>query len=417
MASRFSFADLEELDGTTARVLQLPPSTPSEGSTLLAAAGGDWLGEAERRAMVRAVDGHALAVGVLAGLLADRSAAGDLVALHGELVAAARTDARVGGALRFYARLLSEPDRYLLAAVPLFPEPVPAMAVLTAARHETFYGQLTGWTPEMVRIAVQEQLAGLASWHPDGTVSAHPLVRDAFRPLVADATQAAAEALLAEVPQSAVPSLADAYRQMSDDQGRFSELVLPFFGGQSAGKTRLMAAMMLMMALNEAGGDVGVSARLADDETRHRYAALREVFGMAGNTWAAPPGELQRAHSVLIEIGRSKRLLYMFDAAGERFAEVDRTDHLRYLRAARTYLFVLDPMSVPAFWSALTPREEEELDRSLASGMLPELVFNESVQTLIAMRAKVRKSRLAAAISKTDVIARTLPEAGPGWQR
>jgi Double-GTPase 2 len=193
-------------------------------------------------------------------------------------------------------------------------------------------------------------------------------------------------------------------RQMSDETGRFAEFVLPFFGGQSAGKTRLMAAMI--MGLHEAGRDQGASVRLADDETRHSYEVLREVLSIRGNTLGTH-GQLPRAHSVLVTMSRFKRLLHIFDAAGERFADVERTDELRYLRAARTYLFVLDPMSVPEFWSQLTPRERDGLDRALASEMSPETVFNQSVQTMLGMRAKIARSRLAVAVSKTDVIEHT----------
>ena len=50
-----------------------------------------------------AVDGHALAVTVLAGLLAARLPAAGLDALREELATAARTDARVGKVLGFYA--------------------------------------------------------------------------------------------------------------------------------------------------------------------------------------------------------------------------------------------------------------------------------------------------------------------------
>ena len=71
LTSRFPFADLEGFDGGSARMLEVPPFTPAEGAALLAAGGGGWLAEEERRELVRAVDGHALAAGVLAGLLAD----------------------------------------------------------------------------------------------------------------------------------------------------------------------------------------------------------------------------------------------------------------------------------------------------------------------------------------------------------
>ena len=124
LTSRFPFADLETFDGGTARMLDVTPFTPVEGSSLLAATGGGWLPEDQRQDLVRAVDGHALATGVLAGLLAARPPGSDLAALRAELTAATRTDTRVGKVLEFYADRLAEPDRYLLAAVSLFARPV-----------------------------------------------------------------------------------------------------------------------------------------------------------------------------------------------------------------------------------------------------------------------------------------------------
>lgn len=193
-------------------------------------------------------------------------------------------------------------------------------------------------------------------------------------------------------------------RQMSDETGRFAELVLPFFGGRSAGKTRLMAAMI--MGLDEAGAELGASIALADAETRHSYDVLREVLDIEGNTLGTR-GELPRAHSVQVAIGRSTRLMHIFDAAGERFVDIERTDELRYLSAARVFVFVLDPMALPQFWAQLTPGERDDLDPALGSDMLPETVFHQSVQTMIQMGAKVHRARLAVAISKTDVIEHT----------
>jgi tetratricopeptide (TPR) repeat protein len=212
LTSRFPFADLETFDGGRARVLEVPPFTPADGAVLLAAAGGDWLAEDERRALVRSVDGHALATGALASVLADRPPAGDLAALRADLAAAARTDARVSKVLEFYAARLTETDRYLLAAVSLFARPVELGAVLAVAGHEAFGSRLAGWTSAMVQDTVRDRLGGLATWHPDGTISAHPLVRDAFRPLVLDAADAAAETSLTGLPAGTVTSRVDALR-------------------------------------------------------------------------------------------------------------------------------------------------------------------------------------------------------------
>ena len=212
LTSRFPFADLEGFDGSSARMLEVPAFTPAEGAALLAAGGGGWLPEDQRQDLVRAVDGHALATGVLAGLLAEHLPAGDLAALRAELGEATRTDARVSKVLGFYADRLAEADRYLLAAVSLFARPVDAGAVLAVAGHEAFGARLAGWTPAMVQAAVRGRLAGLASWHPDGTISAHPLVRDTFRPLVMAAAGTAADTALAAMPAGTVTSRADALR-------------------------------------------------------------------------------------------------------------------------------------------------------------------------------------------------------------
>ena len=213
LTSRFPFADLEAFDGGSARMLEVPPFTPAEGSALLAATGLDWIGDSERRGLVRAVDGHALAVGVIAGTLTDRRSPADLETLRAELAPDEPTTARVNRVLRFSADRLSEPDRYLAAAVSLFARPVSPGAVLTVAQHPAFGGRLDHWTTAMVETAVRDRLGGLLSWHPDGTtVSAHPLVRDAFRPLVLEAAGVAAAASLASLPAGHVTGRADALR-------------------------------------------------------------------------------------------------------------------------------------------------------------------------------------------------------------
>jgi hypothetical protein len=212
LTSRFPFADLEAFDGGRARMLQVPPFTLAEGAALLAEVGGIWMNEADRRSLVSAVDGHALAVGILAALLADLVSASDLASLRAELASATRTSGRVSRVLRFYADRLAAPDRYLVAAVALFARPVPCEAVLRVATHQLFSWYLLDWTPTMVETAVRERLSGLLSWHPDRTISAHPLVSDTFRPLAVGAAGLAVETSLTGLPKGKVMNRADALR-------------------------------------------------------------------------------------------------------------------------------------------------------------------------------------------------------------
>jgi hypothetical protein len=84
LTSRFPFADVAIFDGTTARMLDVPPFTPAEGAALLAAtAPHALLTERQRRELVEQVDGHALAVTAIAALLVQHPQAtlADLAAL------------------------------------------------------------------------------------------------------------------------------------------------------------------------------------------------------------------------------------------------------------------------------------------------------------------------------------------------
>ncbi|HET9656703.1 MAG TPA: hypothetical protein VFP72_15220, partial [Kineosporiaceae bacterium] len=201
LTSRFPFADLEGFDGRTARMLELPAFTPTEGAALLQRAGGGWVEQGTCEQLSAEVDGHALALSVMGGLLADHATtATDLARLRAEVLAAARGHARVGKLLAFYGDRLDPSARMLLAAVALFAHPITPAAVLAVAGHACFAGALTGWTEQAVLTVARERLGGLVSVHPDGRLSAHPLVRDTFRPLALGAAQVAVEATLTDIP-------------------------------------------------------------------------------------------------------------------------------------------------------------------------------------------------------------------------
>jgi Double-GTPase 2 len=198
-------------------------------------------------------------------------------------------------------------------------------------------------------------------------------------------------------------------RQMSDETGRFRETVLPLLGGRAAGKTRLMAAMMIALReLESAPGPIegAVQLSLANAETQVAYDVFSTVLDSNGYVMATS-SELPHAYSVRLRVGRHTRLVHIFDPAGERLVDRDRTDELRYLPAARSFLFVLDPMAVPGFWNSLIEADQSTLDRTLASQVHPQDVFDRTLQQMIAMGSQPRKSRLTVAISKTDLVENT----------
>src|SRR6185437_16111933 len=93
-------------------------------------------------------------------------------------------NARVAKVLEFYSYRLAEPDRRLVAVVSLFQRPVDVSTIRKVARQAAANTPLADWSASDITDAVRRRLAGLLSWNPDATVSAHPLVREAFRPFV-----------------------------------------------------------------------------------------------------------------------------------------------------------------------------------------------------------------------------------------
>ncbi|WP_405973372.1 hypothetical protein OG496_31690 [Streptomyces sp. NBC_00988] len=187
---------------------------------------------------------------------------------------------------------------------------------------------------------------------------------------------------------------------MNPDAGHMPEVILPLIGGRAAGKTQLMAAMV--KSLENSAENGGPAIRLADPESTTNQRVLNEVLELQGHTRPTQK-TLPRAHSFVLGSGRAERLVHVFDTAGERFVSREETDALRYAREARTFVFVLDPMAVDAFWTRLDP-QGPKVDRTLASTVDPEDVFSRSVQTIHTMDTRLDKARLAVAVSKRDLL-------------
>lgn len=170
-------------------------------------------------------------------------------------------------------------------------------------------------------------------------------------------------------------------KPMNPDAGHMPELILPLIGGRAAGKTQLMAAMV--KSLENTAENGGPAIRLADPESTDNQRVLNEVLELQGRTRPTQK-TLPRAHSFVRGSGRTEQLVHVFDTAGERFVSREETDALRYVREARTFVFVLDPMAVDAFWTRLDPAGPK-VDRTLASTVDPEDVFSRSIQTIRTM--------------------------------
>ncbi len=189
--------------------------------------------------------------------------------------------------------------------------------------------------------------------------------------------------------------------------GQAPEIVLPFFGATGAGKTRLVFSMAAQLRLwSEAAphGDGRFSAELADTATAGRLTDASQWLAPGSAIDRTPPGDLPRAYVIRLNAGRGTWLLHMFDAAGEYFMTTGRTQELRYFARAKTFILVIDPLSVEAFWDRLPPERRAELAAVRSSAVSPDLAYQQAHQEAEAMRVRLKQAHLAVVFSRADLI-------------
>ncbi|GIF26535.1 DNA-directed RNA polymerase subunit RPC12/RpoP [Actinoplanes tereljensis] len=200
-------------------------------------------------------------------------------------------------------------------------------------------------------------------------------------------------------------------RELEKEAGRMPETVLPVFGAAGAGKTQLLVAtaMAVRTMLERGGGSVSGADRPADDWLRQTV----EPFARGVAVTKTPPAA-QHAHALRLEINGRRRVLKMFDAAGEFFQNGERIAEMRYLEANPTFVFVVDPLTVPKLWNALDAGRREKL-KDIRAARPPYTVFEATVQSMHRdLKTKLSSSRLAVVVSKADLIRPEVTAAGVG---
>ncbi|MES9608634.1 hypothetical protein [Actinomadura sp. NPDC000929] len=200
--------------------------------------------------------------------------------------------------------------------------------------------------------------------------------------------------------------------------GRVRVEPLPFVGGPAAGKTTFM--VLGIRALHARAR--AVHGRLSFVEQRHAQAyagAIREF--QRGGRLAKTGPELPLATMVDVELpGRARRILYLFDPAGEHYTGATEVESLRYLDHSEALLFVVDPFALPQLRRSLTGDERELVDEAAASSEEdPADTLQRVLNELRSRPDQGRQKRVAVVVTKTDLLLRTEigrgldPDAGP----
>ncbi|GGU59172.1 TRAFAC clade GTPase domain-containing protein [Lentzea flava] len=204
--------------------------------------------------------------------------------------------------------------------------------------------------------------------------------------------------------------------ELSGHTGETGEIVLPVFGAPSAGKTQLITVLIIAVEamVTRSGGEFSYAdaqSRKEADKARSTLIATSrtEKTAPARQSGVAPP-----ACSVLVSPRRgARKLVHVFDAAGEIFSKPKEIQELEYFRNARTYIFVIDPTSIKPVWEEFDAAEQQELD-SRRARQEPHVTFSETVTTMTNMGVDLGRIRLAVAVSKADLIKRLLTDVDTG---
>ncbi|WP_242614699.1 TRAFAC clade GTPase domain-containing protein [Actinomadura roseirufa] len=188
--------------------------------------------------------------------------------------------------------------------------------------------------------------------------------------------------------------------------GRVRVEPLPFVGGPAAGKTTFM--VLGIRALHERAN--AVRGRLAFVERKHAQAyagAIREF--QRGGRLAKTGPELPQATMVDVELpGRARRILYLFDPAGEHYTGATEVESLRYLDHGEALLFVVDPFALPQVRRSLTSDERRFVDEAAASSEEdPADTLQRLLNELRSRPDQGRQKRVAVVVTKVDLLTRT----------
>jgi hypothetical protein len=184
--------------------------------------------------------------------------------------------------------------------------------------------------------------------------------------------------------------------------GSAPEIVLPFFGAAGAGKTRLLLGMAVQLQLWSRKRKERLTVESGDTATKDRLDSASELLSPEIATGHTPP-ELPRAYVIRLGTGKDRRLLHMFDAAGELYSTT-RIQELGFLGQARTFILVIDPLSVDAFWDRLLPEQQDDLKAVRSAAPSPDLAYQRAHQEIEAMGVRLKKTRLAVVFSRADLI-------------
>jgi hypothetical protein len=189
--------------------------------------------------------------------------------------------------------------------------------------------------------------------------------------------------------------------------GQAREIIVPIFGSKGAGKTRLLYGIIKTLYQSV---KPGVHVEPADSATAERLRDLESLLTDA-SPLPATPAAATRAYVLRLRIGRHRRIVQLIDAAGELYYSSERSAELIFLGHATTFILVIDPLSISAFWDSLLSPQRDRLTPDRSEAPDPRLAYQQTADRIKEMGRRHSPRRLAIVFSRADLLGR---ECGPG---
>ncbi|MDX6720196.1 MAG: hypothetical protein QOJ63_2450 [Solirubrobacteraceae bacterium] len=192
-------------------------------------------------------------------------------------------------------------------------------------------------------------------------------------------------------------------RPLPDNIGTTRAMHIPVVGGPSAGKTMLIMSAIVVLAEEAAAG--GLELTFASDADRAEFERAREQLRRQGDlakTVVRPP----RAFLVYIGSGATRRLVYLYDAAGESTQTTEAAQQLLYLEHAQGLLFVVDPFAIAGLRASLDVAGQRIAAASKPSPEDPETTLTRISNVIRSMsEGGASALAIAVAVTKGDALA------------
>jgi hypothetical protein len=175
---------------------------------------------------------------------------------------------------------------------------------------------------------------------------------------------------------------------------------VPIVAGKVAGKTvHTLAAIADLLAADD-------EFAFGDEHTKAAFALIDEQLRDLTTIPSTLPSAPLRAATVFVGTGAQRRLVYIYDAAGEFYQSSEKVSGLRFLGSTAGMLLVIDPFSLEA---VRTRMEEDDVVLPPHSTTPPDDVISRIADGLRERSLDRRRDRIgirvAVVITKCDVLA------------